>query len=81
MKDKIDGFKVKYWDVFVKYLNEIKKIKMLIEESLLVFRELEEFNVVFFIMDYRLWNKEFSKFLFKVIVLMIIFYLKIINSD
>lgn len=81
MKDKIDGFKVKYWDVFVKYLNEIKKIKMLIEESLLVFRELEEFNVVFFIMDYRLWNNEFSKFLFKVIVLMIIFYLKIINSD
>lgn len=54
MKDKIDGFKVKYWDVFVKYLNEIKKIKMLIQESLLVFRELEEFNVVFFIMDYRL---------------------------
>lgn len=81
MKDKIDGFKVKHRDVLVKHLNEIKKIKTSIEESLSAFRELEESNVVSSIMDYRPRNKEFSKLPPKVTVSMTTFHPKTINSD
>lgn len=81
MKDKIDGFKVKHRDVLVKHLNEIKKIKTSIQESLSAFRELEESNVVSSIMDYRTQNKEFSKLPPKVTVSMTTFYPKTINSD
>lgn len=81
MKDKIDGFKVKHRDVLVKHLNEIKKIKTSIQESLSAFRELEESNVVSSIMDYRTRNKEFSKLPPKVTVSMTTFYPKTINSD
>lgn len=81
MKDKIDGFKVKHRDVLVKHLNEIKKIKTSIEESLSAFRELEESNVVSSIMDYRPRNNEFSKLPPKVTVSMTTFHPKTINSD
>lgn len=79
IKDEISEFKVKYWDILVKCLNEIKMIKVLVIESIFVFKELEELNVVFII--FKLMKKEYSNFFFKINVLMFIFDFKLFSVE
>lgn len=81
MKNEISEIKKNYCVILEKYLNEIKQIKFLMEENLVILNNIEELNDVLKIVNYRIRFNEFRKFFFKVYVKMLIFCFKLIKGE
>lgn len=81
IKNKISENKVKHRNILLKHLSEVRKTETLIRDSLSAFKELDESNVVSWILEYKPRNKEFSKLPPKVNVSLPAFHSKPLNGE
>lgn len=81
IKNELNEIKVKHLDVLEKHLNEIKDIKLLIQENILDLKKLEESKNVSSVIEYRSTYKKFTKFPPKIHVTMPEMFTKSIPID